>query len=141
MFSPAGKEVKPPACLGKYHETQDQRTLPLPCEEYVYTLPKEHDEKPEEHKEHKDQLPKPAGDLHLLPPVSSGPALCLPRCRLLQGSRRRHSWRRSWGGVRVKVPDIGLVSLLPEFDFGKAEWVSCLLCDGRGRWIVLRGVR
>ena len=42
---------------------------PLPYEESLDQFPKKHDEKPEEHK---DQLPKAAGDSHLLPPLVQG---------------------------------------------------------------------
>ena len=52
--------------------------------------------------------------------------------------RRLHNMRNS--GVRIEVADIGLVDLLPELDFGKAEGIvhAGNFCDDR---IIRGGVR
>jgi len=170
-------------------------------------FPKKHNEKPEEHK---DQLPKPAGDLHLSLPLvqgrlgvcpgidrckggvvgiagdghrlpvetdleSIGPELCgnadvprcfgtdlgglcrtaVPECGLEirtagEGGDRGCVFSSAVGrdldlavhlvGGGIEVADIGLVGLLSELDFGKAEGVfhAGNFCDDR---IIRGGVR
>ncbi|MPL77903.1 hypothetical protein SDC9_23763 [bioreactor metagenome] len=180
---------------------------PLPSDHALDELPKKHDEKPEE--EH-DELPKAAGDSHLLPPLVQGrlgvcpgidrgdrcvigiagnghriavetdlegvgPKLrgnadvpgcfgtdfgrlgstAVPECGLEirtageGGDRGRIlspavggdlNLAGHFGGVRVEVAHIGLVGLLPELDFGKAEGICNAgnFCDDR---IIRGGVR